>query len=380
MDNNSVNNISDSVLFLTSIESIGYKAIDKLINCFGSIDNVYKASEIEILFCGELTEKQKNDFIQQKKQWNPDRYRKYLINNKINIVTRYDKDYPSKLNDISDPPFQLFYIGDLPDENISAVSIIGARNCSEYGKSVAKYFAKELALNGIQIVSGLASGIDGISQNEAIENGGKSFGILGSGVDICYPNSNIKLYNSLKINGGVISEFPVSSKPLAYHFPMRNRIISGLADIVIVVEAREKSGTAITVNMALEQGREVFAVPGRINDALSMGCNKLICEGAGIAKDVDSILDALNIKASTRNKLVINNIITQIQNSNKLSDISKKIAVILNENPMTIDELYSLINKNEYCISIQEIQMACFELKLLNYTYEENMKIGIKTF
>ena len=181
----------------------------------------------------------------------------------------------------------------MPADEKPTVAIVGARMCSEYGRAAAKEFGSKLAESGIQIISGLAMGIDGISQRAAIDAGADSFGVLGCGVDVCYPKSNQDLYERLLKQGGVLSEFLPGTPPKAQHFPARNRIISGLSDLVLVIEAKEKSGTGITVDMALEQGREVYALPGRITDALSKGCHKLIKQGAGIATSPEDIIAAL---------------------------------------------------------------------------------------
>ena len=207
-----------------------------------------------------------------------------------------EEEYPKRLLKISDYPFGLYYKGSLPKENVPCVSIIGARECSEYGRKCAELFGKMLASYGVQIISGMARGVDGISQTAALAAGGTSFGILGSGVDICYPKENKKLYEELIEKGGVISELAPGTEAKSNFFPMRNRIISALADILLVVEARKKSGTYITVCQALEQGKEIFAVPGRITDGLSDGCNRLIEEGAGMASDPVVILEALGCK------------------------------------------------------------------------------------
>jgi DNA processing protein len=158
---------------------------------------------------------------------------------------------------------------------------------------MARQFGRGLALAGVQVISGMARGIDGIAQGAAIEAGGKSFGIMGCGVDICYPPENKVIYDALLRNGGAISEYPPGMEPQARFFPMRNRIISALSDVLLVVEARQKSGTSITVDTALEQGREVLAVPGRVTDRLSDGCNYLISQGAGVAISVEDVLDRL---------------------------------------------------------------------------------------
>lgn len=202
--------------------------------------------------------------------------------NEIRILRRQDREYPGRLREIPDSPKELYVLGRVPGEQIPTVAIIGARDCSEYGKYVAAGLGAVLGRNGIQVISGMARGIDGIGQEAALDAGGSSFAVLGSGVDICYPVGNRRLYEKLKMSGGILSEYPPGTPALPRHFPPRNRIVSGLSDAVVVVEAREKSGTLITVDMALEQGREVYVVPGRVTDPLSVGCNRLLKLGAGL--------------------------------------------------------------------------------------------------
>lgn len=204
-----------------------------------------------------------------------------------------DSGYPERLKNISGAPKELYVLGRLPEEDRLSVAVVGARDCSEYGKFVARELGAVLGRNGISVVSGMARGIDGISQEAALDAGGSSFAVLGCGVDICYPEANRRLYERLKECGGVISEYPPGSPALAWHFPPRNRIVSGLADVVVVIEARIKSGTLITVDMALEQGREVYVVPGRVTDRLSDGCNSLLRQGAGILLSPEEFLREL---------------------------------------------------------------------------------------
>ena len=252
-------------LFLSSIDGIGARTIAKLLIRFpGGAREIWEAPERLIRNCKELSDRQKDALISAKKRWKPDKVMHSITTNQINIVTLEHSNYPERLRNIPDPPYLLYYYGELPAENLPSVAIIGARMCSDYGRKMAEEFARGLAREGVQIISGLASGIDGIAQRAAVMEKGKSYGILGCGVDYCYPASNRNLYEMLKEHGGLISEFPPGEKPLADHFPRRNRIISGLADIVLVIEAKERSGTSITVQMALEQGREVFAIPGRL--------------------------------------------------------------------------------------------------------------------
>ena len=213
--------------------------------------------------------------------------------NEIRILRRQDREYPGRLREIPDPPKELYVLGRVPGEQIPTVAIIGARDCSEYGKYVAAGLGAVLGRNGIQVISGMARGIDGIGQEAALDAGGSSFAVLGSGVDICYPAGNRRLYEKLKMGGGILSEYPPGTPALPGHFPPRNRIVSGLSDAVVVVEAREKSGTLITVDMALEQGREVYVVPGRVTDPLSVGCNRLLKLGAGLFLDEMEFLGEL---------------------------------------------------------------------------------------
>ena len=175
-------------------------------------------------------------------------------------------------------------------EQMKLVALIGARRCSGYGERMAEQIGRELADRGIGVVSGLARGIDGIAQWAALAAGGYSVGVPGCGVDICYPRENKRLYERCAEQGLLLSEYAPGTEPKAWNFPARNRIISGLSGAVIVVEAREKSGTLITVDMALEQGREVFAVPGRLTDLYSVGCNGLIGQGAALFTSVDEML------------------------------------------------------------------------------------------
>ena len=196
-----------------------------------------------------------------------------LEEKKIRVINKEEKEYPRRLKEIPKPPEKLYILGSLPVERIPSVAVIGARDCSEYGRYVAARLGSVLGRKGIQVISGMARGIDGIAQEAAVDAGGYSYAVLGSGVDVCYPASNKSLYEKLKVTGGILSEYPPGTSAIARNFPARNRIVSGLADAIIVVEAREKSGTLITVDMALEQGREVYAVPGRITDSLSVGCN-----------------------------------------------------------------------------------------------------------
>lgn len=229
----------------------------------------------------------------------------FLSENQIHYTCIGHASYPDRLLKIPDPPFGLYYLGNLPEQNRPSVAIVGARGCSPYGIRMAAEFGSCLAKAGCQIISGMARGIDGIGQQAALQEGGYSLAILGCGVDICYPKENQSLYDTLCANGGICSEYAPGIQPKNTLFPARNRLISGFADAVLVIEARKRSGSLITVDMALEQGKEVYALPGRITDALSEGCNDLIKQGAFIALSPEEMLRdmGLEIKIQVPNKM-----------------------------------------------------------------------------
>ena len=222
----------------------------------------------------------------------------------IRLIAFLDENYPKRLLKIHDYPVGLFVRGELPDEERPAAAVIGARNCTNYGKQEAEYMAAELAKAGVQIISGLAYGIDSAGHRGALKAGGKTFGVLGCGIKICYPRENYGLYERMCRQGGVLSEWMPWEQPQQKNFPIRNRIISGLADLVLVVEAKEKSGSLITAACALEQGKMVYAIPGAVNDALSRGCHKLIYDGAGIAYSPEILLDEWGLSVEKKDKFV----------------------------------------------------------------------------
>lgn len=265
-------------LWLCSFPDISNRQLVKLAEMCGGAQGVYYAGTDK--WSQVLREKQVENLKQFTERWKPrEEYGKFRARG-VRLVTLADSLYPKGLREIPDPPYGLFVRGDLPEEREPTVAVIGARDCSQYGSFLAGRLGEELGRHGITVISGMARGIDGISQQAALDTGGRSCGVLGCGIDICYPKENRKLYDRLWSQGCLVSSYPPGTPAMARNFPPRNRIVSGLADAVVVVEAREKSGTLITVDMALEQGREVYAVPGRITDRLSDGCNRLIRQGA----------------------------------------------------------------------------------------------------
>lgn len=223
----------------------------------------------------------------------------------IQFTSCEQSDYPKLLRSIRDFPYGIFYKGRLPTEEKKQIAVVGARVCTHYGKHLAEQLAGQIAQAGGEVVSGAAYGIDGAAQWAALSAGGASFAVVGGGVDCRYPRANDRLYDRLEEEGGVLSEFPPGTKPLRYHFPLRNRIISGLSEIVTVIEAKHGSGSLITADYALEQGRTVLAVPGRLDDELSRGCNELIAQGAGVILSPESFAEQVfpDFRQQKKNKV-----------------------------------------------------------------------------
>lgn len=233
------------------------------------------------------------EFLIAGRRKEPERILETVMARQMQCAMYYEETFPEALREIPDPPLGIYWKGRLPDADRPTVAVIGARMSSPYGRAQARDFALELARNGVQIVSGMARGIDGIAGQAALEVSDDSYAVLGCGADLCYPEEHRELYQRLVLRGGVISEFPPGTEAVKTNFPQRNRIISALSQVVLVVEAREKSGTLITVDMAVEQGRDVFALPGRVTDRTSRGCNELIRQGAFPATCPDDLLTFL---------------------------------------------------------------------------------------
>lgn len=234
----------------------------------------------------------------------------------IRYISRSEKEFPEKLLELSDCPDGIYVRGKLPDPKKKTVAIVGARMCSAYGRATASYFARVLAANDVQIISGLALGIDGAAHEGALMAGGATFAVMAGDVSVCYPRGHIELYEQMRKIGGILSEEPCGCPPLPRLFPKRNRLISILSDVVLVVEAKEKSGSLITADFAAEQGRDLFAVPGRLEDELSKGCNELISQGAGIAISPERMLEIMGekVKKSDNSESFSENVLARQEN------------------------------------------------------------------
>ena len=283
----------DALIVLNAINGFGIKRIRQLIERFGSAADALRAPLREFLEFPGLPQATRVNLRSFSVEVFMERDGAGAIRAGARVVTFLDKDYPQSLLTIESYPPVLYVVGQFPELLDCSVAMVGSRRPSLYGLQTARRFAAELAEYNVPVISGMARGVDAAAHKGAIMAGGKTVAVLGCGLDIMYPPENHGLYQEIKEHGCVISEFPFGAKPLPDHFPRRNRIVSGLSLGVVVIEANIKSGALVTAGFALEQGREVFAVPGRIDSALSDGPHALIRQGAKPVLSVKDILDDL---------------------------------------------------------------------------------------
>ena len=296
-------------LWLCNINDIWNGTIRRLLSIVDSPRCLFELSANEVKeLCDELKIEERicNNIVYSRDIEKIYNYKVYLNKKNISFFSVEHTCFPYKLKKLSDCPYGIYFKGNVLELNKPAVAVVGARNCSNYGMELSYKIGFELSANGINVISGLARGIDSQSHKGAIDANGITYAVMGCGVDICYPKDNIDLYENIKINGGIISDYPCGTKPLGWRFPLRNRIISGLADKIIIVEAKEKSGSLITVDYALEQGKDIYAVPGRVEDLLSKGTNRLIKEGAGLIYSIETLVEDLELQVNTNTKKIKN--------------------------------------------------------------------------
>lgn len=270
-------------IWFSLIKGLGSKRKQKLLESYKTPEKIYKLTKKELIETNGIGEKMVENILKSKDEDYLKKYILYMQKHNIDIININDENYPKILKEIYDPPISLYIKGNQNILNNTSVAIIGCRQASQYGIKVAKYFGYNLAKNEVNVVSGLAKGIDSYAHIGSICANGKTIAVIGNGIDTIYPKENINIANKILEKGGtIISEYPLGTKPEKMNFPARNRIISGISKSVIVVEAKEKSGTLLTVDFALEQGRDVYVVPGNINSINSIGTNELLKQGAKI--------------------------------------------------------------------------------------------------
>ena len=332
---------------------IGIRTYNKMQSVFGSPKAVYE-NPMKWEAAGVFTSGQLK--VMREQQEIRDIHTEYdrMLQKGIKFIPYESEEFPERLKTIPDAPIGLFLRGKMPPQGIPIISVIGARACSDYGRMMAEEIGEYVAAYNISLVSGMARGVDSISQMAACRAGGYSMAVLGGGVDIVYPRESLALYEYLGKNGGILSEYAPGTKPQGKFFALRNRIISGLADVICVVEAKAESGTMITVDAALEQGREVYAVPGRINDITSRGCHDLIKQGAGIVTDIEEFVkeclenyrlssDVYTVGTNLNNEAKMNAQGNEIKRNTgllqTLCEEERNIVRVLSEDSFTVDEL-----------------------------------------
>ena len=298
---NIIDNQTLALVTLSHFQKFGPASLKKINENFDNLEEVFRAPLESLLHIG-ITQKTAEEFISQRSILNTEKILAKMATEQISAILIGDKDYPAILTKIFDAPQLLYYKGDI--RNITnCLAIVGSRKHTSYGARVTESIAGELAANGFTIISGLALGVDTIAHQAALKAKGRTIAVLGTGLDnkSLYPPTNRKLADDIVANGGaIISEFPLGTEPLRYNFPMRNRIVSGLSLGTVVVEASEKSGSLITASCALEQGREVFAVPGNIFSDFSKGTNNLIKQGAKTVSSAQEIIETFDFQYEAR--------------------------------------------------------------------------------
>lgn len=296
----------DTLLFwlgLGSIPGVGRSTFRKLINHFGSPERALSAPHNRLKEIKRLSDKVINNIISFPWREHAEQDIAKAVEMNIDIFTMNDPDYPEHLKKISDPPVYIYVKGILTPEDYNALAIVGTRQPTHYGRTITHRLSYDLAAAGLTIVSGLARGIDTQAHRGALSAKGRTIAVLGCGIDIAYPPENKDLIDEIAHNGAIITEYPFGTKPESGRFPARNRIISGLARGTVVVEAAEDSGSLITANNAVEQGRKLFAVPGNIGHTASRGTNNLIKKGAILIEAAADVLDILGLSRSVKQSI-----------------------------------------------------------------------------
>jgi DNA processing protein len=282
-----------SWLALSLVPGVGSVLIKRLLDRFNTPEAVFRAPLKDLLRIEGLGQRVAGEIRKGPSERAVEKELSLLKKTGGRVVTLKDDDYPKRLKDIYDPPALFYLRGELRREDELAVAIVGSRKTSGYGREITERIGEDLARHGVTVVSGMARGIDSVAHHGALQGGGRTIAVLGCGVDVIYPSENRNLFYRIIDQGAVVSEFPMGSPPEAGHFPRRNRIISGLSMGVVIVQASADSGSLITAGYALEQGREVFAVPGNVGAEGSRGTNQLIKEGAKLVEASEDILEEI---------------------------------------------------------------------------------------
>ncbi len=333
------------------VKGIGAVRFRRLLSVFDSLETAWQAPLATLRQAG-LGDKYLENFAQLRSSLNLDHYWEILTSNDIQVITWMDEHYPRLLREIDQSPPVLYVRGEMSASDEIAVAVVGTRRVTKYGRQIAEEIASGLAQNGVTLISGLARGVDAIAHQAALAAGGRTIAVLGSGVDKIYPPEHRSLAERMVKQGALVSDYPLGTRPDATNFPPRNRIISGLALAVVVVEAGEKSGALITASFAADQGRDVFAVPGNIHAPQSVGTNRLIQKGAFPYMGVADLLETLNISGRVQQSTARQVLPVDANEARLLQKLS--------EQPLHVDELSRLC---EMPVAQVSSTLAILELK-----------------
>lgn len=328
------------LLVLNSVPDVGFVRIGNLMKRFGGIKEIFKASQAELEEVEKIGPKIASAIIDCDRQKVLERELKLIEEHDVKILSYFDKDYPANLKEIYDPPVILYVKGGLVPEDRYSIAVVGSRRASRYGLETAQRIGFELSARGLTVVSGLARGIDAAGHKGALKAKGRTIAVLGSGLANTYPPEHQGLADEITENGAVVSEFPMACEPYKDNFPRRNRIISGLSLGVIVVEAAKNSGALITTDFALEQGRELFAVPGQARAVTSSGTNALIRQGAKLVESADDVIEELSdvIKGHIKSAASAAGTV-ELPAARGLNDSEERIFKALSDAPVSVDEI-----------------------------------------
>ncbi|MGW8250647.1 MAG: DNA-processing protein DprA [Anaerolineales bacterium] len=333
------------------VKGIGSARLRLLLDHFGSIQAAWNAP-LDRLYATGLSPRLVDNLIQVRSEVSLERVWERIQAQGVRVLTWEDEIYPRRLMEIDQPPPVLYVRGELSPQDDWSVAVVGTRRITAYGRQVTEKIAGFLANNGITVISGMARGVDAAAHRTALESGGRTLAVLGCGVDRIYPPEHRKLAETIIQNGALISDYPLGTSPDSMNFPARNRIISGLAQAVVVVEAGERSGALITARFAADQGRDVFAVPGNINAPQSVGANRLIQQGAHPLLEPQEILEILNLT------MVIQHQSARVALPADATEA--QLLRIISQEPVHVDDIC-----NSACMPIEQVTaaLAMMELK-----------------
>ena len=353
------------------INGIGAVRTGQLLKRFSTLQNAWESSKTDLQFAG-ISEKLADQIVYFRSKTNPQELTESILARNIKICIRKETEYPHLLKEIDNPPSVLYYVGKLPEQSMKLMAIVGTRRMTSYGQNVAEELGRFLSNNGIGVVSGLARGIDGAAQGAVVASGGKTYAVLGCGVDHIYPPEHRNLAKMIVRDGAVISEYAPGTHPDRTNFPQRNRIISGMSSGVIIVEAGEKSGSLITARFAAEQGREVFVVPGNVTAIQSRGANRLIRDGARPFYEKNELLEFLETwQAQEPQKM--NKPLQQAFSTPE----EKIILSLITDEPLHIDEIVrkSGLPLSKVSSSIVLLELKSMVLETAPQTYQKTQEL-----